>query len=408
MFGKSKKESVIFAPEMDVKLVAQAIVERFQGCPAIKDMKTADRYFGGHNEAIERKTRVYYDKDGNRYDNPAVSNAKIKSSFLRVLVQQKQDYALSKTFVLKLSDENGKEIKIEKSDYGMAWKKFCDDTLFKAAYSLAGNAVNRGMAWLYIWIDEEGDFKIQEIPATLVFPVWEDRAHTKLDRLVYNYTIERYDDSKLPEVKEYAEYWSDHERALFCITDNWIEKNEDDKNKRAQMTNGEDIVSWGRVPFICLKGTNDEKPLLNFVKEQIDNYDALNSRSVDGLIDDLDPLLVMKGVSSQFADIQEARELMKMTRTVSLDSDGDAHFIQAQTQTQAYAEKMEVLRRDIIKFGYGIDFEDARFSGNPNQLVIKSLYQNLDTYTDGLERHFQDFIDGLKYFFDKWWELSKN
>lgn len=64
------------------------------------------------------------------------------------------------------------------------------------------------------------------------------------------------------------------------------------------------------------------------------------------------------------------------------------------------------MRKDIFKFGYGVDFEDARFGGNPNQLTIKSLYQDLDTYTDGLERHFQNFIDQLKYFFDRWWELT--
>ena len=34
------------------------------------------------------------------------------------------------------------------------------------------------------------------------------------------------------------------------------------------------------------------------------------------------------------------------------------------------------------------------------------MYQNLDTYTDGLERHFQNFINELKYFFDKWYEFT--
>lgn len=60
----------------------------------------------------------------------------------------------------------------------------------------------------------------------------------------------------------------------------------------------------------------------------------------------------------------------------------------------------------MIKFSYGVDMNDARFGGNPNQLVIKSLYQDLDTYTDGIERHFQSFIEQLKYFFDKWYEIT--
>ena len=66
---------------------------------------------------------------------------------------------------------------------------------------------------------------------------------------------------------------------------------------------------------------------------------------------------------------------------------------------------MSNLKLDIIKFGYGVDFDDVRFGGNPNQMVIQSLYQNLDTYMDGLERQFQKFINKLKYFFDRWYEL---
>lgn len=408
MFEKDKKESVIFGSSMDAKAIAQAIVGRFLNSPAIKDMETADKYFDGHNEAIERKKRVYYDRDKKEHENPAASNAKIKSNFLRVLVQQKQDYALAKTFVLKVFDESGQEIRPDENDYVKAWKNFCDDALFKACYALAGSAVNRGAAWLYVWIDGDEKFRIQEIPATSVYPIWKDRAHKELDRLVYNYTMEHYE-TQNPTIRKYAEYWSDNERVLFDVSGEWKEQVENANDNRAHMAdeNGKG-VSWERIPFVCLKATDDEKPLLNFIKEQIDSYDALNSRSVDGLIDDLDPILVMRGVSSQFIDIQESRELMKMTRTISLDADGDAHFIQAQTNTKSHTEKMENLRRDIVKFGYGVDFEDARFGGNPNQLVIKSLYQNLDTYTDGLERHFQDFMDSLKYFFDKWWKLTNH
>ena len=169
------------------------------------------------------------------------------------------------------------------------------------------------------------------------------------------------------------------------------------------MTGGE---SWGKIPFIAFKATDDEKPLLNFIKAHIDSYDKLDSNSIDSLVDDLDPLLVFKGISPNVKDLIEARELAKVTRTVSLDADGDAHFIQAQTAITAYLEKLQAIRKDIFKFGYGVDTQDARFGGNPNQLEIKSLYQDLDTYTDGLERQFQNFIDNFKYFFDMWYELT--
>ncbi len=402
---QKQTESTIFSPTLSPATVAQIIVDNGRNSPQINDIRTAERYYDGHPD-IEQKTRVYYDKERRAYDNPAANNAKIKSNFLRQLVQQKQDYGFAKTFIIKLSTEKQDEVDLKKDEYGLAWKNFCDRVLFKAAYTLAGQAVNCGLAWAYLWIDGNGDLQMKDVPAELVYPVWHDRQHTQLDRLVYNFLRVRYS-SVTADTVEYAEYWTDAERYLLNVTDGYkaeADFGDDDGNPLfSHMTGG---VSWGRIPYVAFRATDDEKPLLNFIKEHIDAYDKLDSNSIDSLIDDLDPLLVFKGISPNVKDLIEARELAKVTRTVSLDSDGDAHFIQAQTAIQAYLEKLQAIRKDIFKFGYGVDTQDARFGGNPNQLEIKSLYQDLDTYTDGLERQFQSFIDNAKYFFDRWYELT--
>ena len=402
---QKQTESTIFSPTLSPATVAQIIVINGKNSPQIKDIKTAERYFDGHSD-IENKKRVYYDKDRVEHDNPAANNARIKSNFLRQLVQQKQDYGFAKTFILKLSTESQDEVDLKKDEYGIEWKNFLDRTLFKIVYSLAGQAVNGGISWAYLWIDGNGDLQIKDVPAELVYPVWHDRQHSKLDRLVYNFLQVMYN-SFTADTVEYAEYWTETERYLFNVSKAYeAEQSFEDEEGNPSYTHMTGGVSWGRIPFIPLKASDDEKPLLNFIKEHIDSYDKLDSNSIDSLIDDLDPLLVFKGISPNVKDLIEARELAKVTRTVSLDTDGDAHFIQAQTAITAYLEKLQAIRKDIFKFGYGVDTQDARFGGNPNQLEIKSLYQDLDTYTDGLERQFQNFMDNLKYFFDKWYALT--
>ena len=390
---KQQTESISFSKSLTPATIAEIIVSEGKLKSEYRDMRTAQRYFDGHND-IETKSRVYYDKDKKKHDNPAASNARVKSNFFRQLVQQKQDYGFAKTFVLKLSNEKEDEVDLTKDEYGAAWKQFCDEQLFKKAYALAGQAVNNGIAWCYVWIDENGDLRLKDIPSDLVYPVWRDRQHTSLDYLVYNFIQLRYN-SFSPDQIEYAELWTPTERRLFNVSNGYSEENDftdtDGNPIFSQMTGG---VNWEKIPYIAFKGTSDEKSLLYFVKEQIDSYDKLDSHSIDALIDDLDPLLILKGISPSVSSLIEARELAKLTRTMALDTDGDAHYIQAQTAISAYLEKMQALRKDIFKFG------------NPNQLTIRSLYQDLDTYTDGLERHFQNFIDNLKYFFDKWWELT--
>lgn len=406
----NKNDNTIFGESLTTAQITQIIVTKYANSPMIKSIMEADEYYNGHNLEIEKKSVVYYDKDRKKIDNPKASNKKLNSQFLRNLVQQKQDYGFAKTFVIKVSTDTESEVDLKTNAYGKKWKDFCDGQLFELSYELAGKAVNHGKAWCYVWIDENGEFKLKSVPANFVFPIWKDRNHEKIDKIVYNYTTEKYD-SLNPKITEYAEYWDDNKRELFSITDGYAKvpitlDNEGNSIDTHLYNSKGEGVSWGRIPFVCLKGTSDERTLLSFIKRHIDCYDELDSLSADELADHIDPLLVFKGISPDVNDLVEARELAKMTKTISLDTDGDAKYITVDSEIDSYQKKMESLRRDIIKFGYGVDYEDLRFNGNPNQMVIQSLYQGLDGYMDGLERHFQNFVNNVKYFFDKWWEMT--
>ena len=103
-----KHENTIFTGNLNPALISQIIINKYKLSPIIKDMRIADLYYDTHNEIIEKKRRVYFDKDRKPIENPNANNAKIKNNFLRMLVQQKQDYGFAKSFILKLSDENEK------------------------------------------------------------------------------------------------------------------------------------------------------------------------------------------------------------------------------------------------------------------------------------------------------------
>lgn len=401
-------ENTVFSNNLSPSLITQIIVSNSKTNEVFKEMKVAERYYNLHSD-IEKKSRVYYGRDRKPIENTAASNVKIKSNFLRMLVQQKQDYCLSRTFILKIKNENNDEVDLTNNDYGKEWNNFLSKVLFPHAYKQLGDAVNYGIAWSYVYIDENGELKLKNVLPYILYPIWKDREHLELDRVVYNYTTERYE-SLSPQIIEYAEYWTDIERMLFNVTDGYKEEplivDKDNNPIHSQMLQGEDNLSWDKVPFIDFKGTDDEKTLLTFIKDYIDCYEKLNSDGVDELDDAIDPTLVMKAISSDVGHLIEARELMKLTKMVSLDSDGDAHYIQPNIDISSNQTKMTSIKKDAILFGYGVDFDDVRFGGNPNQMVIKSLYQNLDIYVNGLERRFQDYINKLKYFFDKWYEFT--
>ena len=402
-------ENIVFSDELSAKEIAQIIVDLEKDSDRVQKMQVADKYYDIKNPVIFLKKRVYYDKDRKEYDNPSASNVRIPSTFLRTLVEEKRDYALGKTFVMSI--KKGDE-EVEKTDkYYEAWFKFLENKLYEFSSNLATQSVNHGIGWAYLWIDDEGNLRIEDMPGDSVYPIWKDRNHTEIDRLVYYYKKTKYE-SQNPKETEYAEYWTDKERHLFNISDAYNEvKDEDNPDSTHMVTEDFDGkkegVSWEKVPFIAFKATDDEKPQLDFIKEAIDSYDRVFSTSVDGVEDALEPLLVFKGISPSIDDLIEARNIAKMTKTISVDPDGDASFIQPTLDVQSDMTVKEQLRKSIIYSGYGVDFDDVRF-GNPNEMTIKCLFQRIDTYTDGLERHFQNFINDLKYFFDKWYGWQNN
>ena len=406
----------IFSNSLDPAIICRTLINDAPYRPEYKDMRDAQAYYDGHNIAIMGKVRDYVDAQGKRHENPSASNTQLASSFLRTLVQQKQDYAFAKTFILKLCTMEGEEIDLSNAeglalDYFNAWNSLIREQLYRLSYKMSGTAVNKGLTWCYVWINPEGQLKLVEIDPMYVYPVWNDIAHSDLNKLIYTYNVQYYETAS-PLEKQYAEYWTDNERILFDITGSYTRINDLSADASVPVSshmifNG-DPISWGKIPFIAFKGTDDEKPLLNFIRSYIDTYDLIASKASDGLQDDIDPLLIFKGISAEVQHLAEAREIAKSTRTMALDPDGDAFYLQANSDINNNLNLMEALKKNIIKFGYGVDFEDNRFGGNPNQMVVRALYQNMDTYVDGLERHFQDFMEDLKYFFDKWFAWNNN
>lgn len=393
-------ENAIFDVNLQPKDIAKIIVDGTKNSPKIEAMREADAYFSVNNIEISKKRRVYYDKDRKEIENPSANNAKISTTLLRELVEGKQDYCLGKMFVLSMKTNDGKEVKKE-DNYYKHWEEFCDNYFYGLCYRLVGEAVNHGLAWVYVWLDESGVLKITDVPSELVYPVWKDRNHTNLDKLVYNYTQCVFNSNSSQFDKEYAEYWTENERFLFDVSGGYDEIKTTETNYHLESADGE-VRGWGKIPFVCLKATDDEKTQLSLIKPLVDNFDMLLSRSIDTLVDELDPLLVLKNISPTIDSLIEAREIAKMTKTISVDDDGDAKFITPSVDVRENLNAVETLKKMIISAGKGTDYDDIRFSGNPNEMVIKCLFQKLDTYADGLERHFQDFITNFKYFFDLW------
>lgn len=379
--------------QIDNLALAEAIIDDYKDSKIISDMVTANEYYMVQNTEIKNKKREYTDGRGGKKENENVSNVKLANALYKKAVKQKVDYAFGKPPVIAVEainpDERNKE---EKKLYQTEWDKLLNAKHRKVIKTLAKNAINCGIGYIYPWIDENQDFNIVDVPSETIYPYWKDRSHTQIETLVRNYTEKVFEDGEFEEVGK-AELWTPEEVSYF---------NNDNGSLELLATNSHMTTeSWGRVPFIWLK-TDDEQPLLNTVKTYVDTYDKLNSESVDTLRDDLDTVVVLKNYSSETGKLIEAYRSLKEIKVVAVDENGGVEFLKNDPNITSIDTKLANLKKEIEEYTSTVNIKEIQLSNNPSGVSIKAAFQDTDTYINDIETEFEMFIDNLKYFYDKY------
>jgi len=395
--------------EITNKILTEILLEHWRDSDEIKDMISANKYYAVRNISISGKKRQYKDEKGTTYQNEGLSNVKIPMADYRTSVENKVNYAFGKPFIISVNnisadDGENKDKEEVANKYIKEWQNFSDMYFIRELKRIGKNAINNGIGWAFITISNAGKLVIKSVKSETIYPKWLDESHDNLVYLVRDYADTVIINDAIEEVQR-IEYW-DNDTVEYFIDDggDLITDVEMEQIKGGNFHLG--TQSWGKIPFVPLKGTDDELPLLNLVRDLVDAMDGLNSKSIDTLFDDINPLLVLKNYSAYIGALKEARDMAKNMGIMSVDENGGAEYLKVDANITAIQQKLEYLQKIFVRNSYDVNYEDVRFGGNPNQLVLKSIFQKLDTYVDGLEIEFQVFINNLKCFFDRWLEFK--
>ena len=373
----------------------------------IKDMLDAEEYFAVRNVTISKKQR---DLPGYG-ENTTLSNARIPSSFVREGVTEKSNYAMGKPFIVSVEspmpetlDEEGNSAEDPQAAiYLDEWTKYLTPERRKTIKRIGkAGAINKGIGWAYITINDKKDLVIQHMDSEQIYPAWADKEHTVLDAIVWDYKVIQYINNDREEINK-VEFWSkDSVERYIDKGHSALVPDPDSPQAMPHMELGEKGIVWDRVPFIFFKGSEDELPALNPIRQLIDSYDALQSKMVDAIADALDPVLALEGYSPELGDLIKQRAIMQNSRIVAIGTGGKAYYVQASPEIVAMETALEILEKNIRKAAQMIMTTDSDTSSNPSGVSLKFRFQGLDTYTDGLEPEFEAFMQQLKYFFDIW------
>lgn len=359
-----------------------------------KWMEIGERYYRNKTDILERE-RMAIGESGAKEPVANLANNKLANAFVKKLVDQKVGYLLGKPL----------SIQTENATYQEELTEIFDKDMLRRIQSTGKEAVNKGIAWWYVYYDEKGELSFRKMRSEEIIPLWRDEAHTILDAIIREYKVVVYEGLKRKTVRKIE--WYDAIGVKRYVEDgtNLIPDVE-----AGGATSHFDIIapdgnpqpwSWGRIPFIWWKYNEEEQPLCEIVKSLVDDYDRNKSDNSNNLEDLPNSLYVVKGHGGTPAG--EIRKNLSIYRIIKIDDpegNSGVDTISLDINTEAYKTHMEQARKDIYEFGRGVDTQGVEIGSAPSGIALRFLYSDLDLDANLMETEFQASLEQLRWFID--------
>lgn len=408
MFGLSKNKHNVLNPDVSPavgitsKEVAKDITEkqfielellRWKKSFQRKSMLEGERYYQGEHDILTRK-RTVIGKDGKLQEVDNLPNNKIIDNQYAKMVDQKNNYLLGQPLTFDTED----------AAYEAALSEVFNKRFHRTLKNVGENALNCGIAWLYPYYDESGEFRFKRFEPFEILPFWKDAEHTILDFAVRLYQVERYEGVVYTIIEKVEVYYPDRiERYTFedgILTPDSEQPISDyiifeDENGTEQGYN------WGKVPLIPFKYNNREIPLIRKVKSLQDGINTMLSDFENNMQEDSrNTILIIKNYDgTNLAEFRHNLATYGAVKVKTIDgSEGGVDALQVEVNAENYKAILEVFKKALIENAMGYDAKDDRLGNNPNQMNIQSMYSDIDLDANGMETEFQASFEELLWF----------
>jgi SPP1 family phage portal protein len=363
-------KSVISLEEMIVEEI-----NSFKNSKEYKLMLKSEKYYRNESDIKNKQT-----------NNTSVSNQKLEHAFYKKLVDQKVGYLASKPLNIRTENIKYQEILQELFNNNMRLK----------LQNVTKETVKKGIAWWQVYFEDGIQFK--KIPSEQIIPLWKDMDNTILYGIIRVYNVHVYKSTiKTTETK--VEYYDTNGIRYYVLE---AGKLIPDVTKDVESTHVSiDTVgyNWEKVPFVYFKYNEEEIPLLQYVKELIDDYNMQKSTNSDILNDLPNLIYVLKNYGGE--DLKTFLHNLKETRAIDVNDDGNVTTLRAEPNTQAVESHTTSLRKDIYEFGRGVDTTSEKV-GNSSGVALKFLYADLDLDCNMLEANLQQSMEQTLWFIDQY------
>jgi len=378
---------------MTIEQIIQTEVGEWKNAEKRKWMLTGERYYRNKTDVLDRE-RTAIGANGAKEQVGNLANNKLANGFVRKLVDQKVGYLLAKPLSIQTDDDKYQKLLTE----------YFSKNMLRLLQNIGKEAVNKGIAWLHVFYDEDGALSFKKIPSEQIIPLWKDADHTELDAVIRVYEVDVYEGLRRTTVTK-VEWWDTNGVRRYVLQNGLVP----DVEAGAESTHfsvlgigeSEQGMNWERVPFIAWKYNEEEQPLVELIKSLVDDYDSRKSDNANNLEDLPNSIYVVKGYGGTEAG--EIRKNLSAFRIIKIDDpDGNAGVdtISLEIDTEAYKTHMDQNRRDIYEFGRGVDTQSEKFGGDKSGVALSFLYADLDMDANIIETEFQASLEQMRWFID--------
>jgi len=371
-----------------------AEINRFKMSKRFKDMTDGDKYYEGKQDILHKK-RTAIGADGTLTEIENLPNNKIVDNQYKKMVKQKTNYLVGKPFLLQSDDKNFVE----------ALKPYILTKAFmKKLKTVAKDALNCGIAWLFPCYDEKGNLFLKRFKPYEIIPEWSDADHTMLEAAIRFYEVVSYEGIQEKIITK-VEVFNADGMYYFELTNGGQLIPEEPYFQpyfTIMDTDGVPIgYSWDKIPLVSFKYNEEEIPLVCMCKGLQDGLNKIESMWEDQMEEDpRNTILVLVNYDGE--NLGEFRRNLAQYGAVKVRSseggNGDVKTLSVTVNADNYVKIKEEFKKAIIENCMGYDAKDDRLGGNPNEMNIKSMYSDIDLDTDGMETEFQASFEELIWF----------
>lgn len=377
--GRSLTETEFFGLE----------IAAWKSSPRRRAQLDGERYYKNDQDILRRK-RMAIGPDGSLEEIKNLPNNKIVDNQYALRVDQKVNYLLGRP--VSFSCENEQHLKLLRQRFGPGFQR--------TLRYLGEDALNSGIAWLYVYCDEAGELSFRRLPGYEILPFWADDDHTKLDAAARLYRQEVWEGLAKKTV-ERVELYKPEGIYRYLLDGSTLIPDGSAGQYAPYLTvegeQGPEPYAWQRFPLIPFKYTKQELPLLSRVKSLQDGINAILSDFENNTQEDArNTILVLKDFDGQ--NLGEFRRNLALYGAVKIRSEGGVSTLTVTVNAENYKVILELFKKALIENARGFDAKDQRLSGSPNQLNIRSMYSDMDLDANGMESEFQAAFEQLLWF----------